>query len=173
MLRPHGHDDDVGGLDERGQAGGDGRAGRGRGLRGGVSGHVQEYADAGGAESSGRLPSLPQGEGDVPGADKPDSTHKSLSERGARPRRGSELIEEALLNEPRALLRRDLDVARGEQKFLSPTRCMPPSMAYVRPLQKSMSRLASSVSEPCRLMITGTSTLNLSAICWASLKFFR
>src|SRR5260221_132875 len=47
---------------------------------------------------------------------------------------------------------------------------MPPSSAYVRPLPKSIRRLASSWSEPCRLRITGTPSLNRSAICCASLK---
>src|ERR671922_1119468 len=56
------------------------------------------------------------------------------------------------------------------RKTLSATRCMPPFKAYVRPLEKSISRFDSSWSAPCRLRMTGTPSLNLSAICWASLK---
>ena len=53
-------------------------------------------------------PTLGQGSGDVAGADEPTFT------RGP----ASELIEEALLDEPRPLLGRDLDVARREQEDL-------------------------------------------------------
>src|ERR687883_1148202 len=53
---------------------------------------------------------------------------------------------------------------------LSATRCMPPFRAYVRPLAKSIRRFESSWSAPWRLRMTGTPSLNLSAICCASLK---
>src|SRR5712691_1374636 len=53
---------------------------------------------------------------------------------------------------------------------LSATRCMPPSSAYVRPLAKSINRFERSASELCRLRMTGIDSLNLSAICCASLK---
>src|ERR671937_489075 len=53
---------------------------------------------------------------------------------------------------------------------LSATRCMPPFSAYVSPLAKSINRLESSWSAPWRLRITGMPSLNLSAICCASLK---
>src|ERR671929_287533 len=56
------------------------------------------------------------------------------------------------------------------RKTLSATRCMPPLRAYVRPLVKSISRFESSPSAPWRLRITGIPSLNLSAICCASLK---
>src|ERR671934_2785460 len=56
------------------------------------------------------------------------------------------------------------------RKTLSATRCMPPFSAYVRPLAKSINRLESSWSAPWRLRITGMPSLNLSAICCASLK---
>src|SRR6476620_3972751 len=47
---------------------------------------------------------------------------------------------------------------------------MLPLSAYVRPLAKSISRFESSLSALCRFRITGTESLNLSAICCASLK---
>src|ERR671937_1572815 len=53
---------------------------------------------------------------------------------------------------------------------LSATRCMPPFRAYVRPLAKSIRRFESSWSAPWRFRMTGIPSLNLSAICWASLK---
>src|ERR671934_2593992 len=65
----------------------------------------------------------------------------------------------------------DTSTFRGvSRNTLSATRCMPPSRAYVRPLAKSINRFESSWSEPWRLRITGIASLNLSAICWASLK---
>ena len=53
---------------------------------------------------------------------------------------------------------------------MSATRCMLPLSAYVSPLEKSISRFESSASALWRLTITGTESLNLSAIDWASLK---
>src|SRR4051812_38361712 len=65
----------------------------------------------------------------------------------------------------------DTSTLRGvSRKTLSATRCMLPSSAYVRPLAKSISRFESSLSALWRLRITGTESLNLSAICCASLK---
>src|SRR4029079_5117286 len=52
----------------------------------------------------------------------------------------------------------------------SATRCIEPSRAEVRPLEKSISRLARSDSAVCRLTITGTSDLRLSATFCASLN---
>src|SRR5207302_4572928 len=65
----------------------------------------------------------------------------------------------------------DISTLRGvSMNTLSAIRCMPPSSAYVSPEAKSIRRLARSVSEPWRLRITGIESLNLSAICWASLN---
>src|SRR5581483_4247145 len=90
-----------------------------------------------------------------------------------RPRRGFSYAW--LKNPPRSSMRArssaETSTLRGvKRKTLSATRCIPPSIALVRPLPKSMSRFASSWSEPCRLRMTGIPSLKRSAICWASLK---
>src|ERR671937_2160520 len=82
----------------------------------------------------------------------------------------------AWLKKPPRSSRRDRSSAetstfRGVSRdTLSATRCMPPFSAYVSPLAKSMRRFDSSWSAPWRLRITGMPSLNLSAICCASLK---
>src|SRR6202034_902159 len=64
----------------------------------------------------------------------------------------------------------EISTLRGvSMKTLSAIRCMPPSSAYVRPEAKSIRRLDRSMSELCKLRITGIESLNLSAICCASL----
>src|SRR3954471_1333041 len=88
---------------------------------------------------------------------------------------GPVLLGQAWLKKPRSSRRArssaETCTFRGvSRKTLSATRCMPPSRAYVRPLVKSIRRLESSWSAPCRLRITGIASLNLSAICCASLK---
>src|SRR3954469_24492050 len=88
---------------------------------------------------------------------------------------GPRLLGQAWLKNPRSSRRArssaETCTFRGvSRKTLSATRCMPPSSAYVRPLVKSIRRLESSWSAPCRLRITGIPSLNLSAICCASLK---
>src|SRR5919198_49880 len=67
----------------------------------------------------------------------------------------------------------DTSTLRGVRRnTLSAIRCIPPSSAYVRPDAKSINRFDRSTSVPCRLRITGIESLNWSATCWASLKFF-
>src|SRR5215212_7831873 len=89
-----------------------------------------------------------------------------------RGRRGSY----AWLKKPPRSMRRARSSAltstlRGvSRKTLSAIRCMPPSSAYVRPEAKSISRFERSVSVLWRFRMTGTASLNWSAICWASLK---
>src|SRR3954449_13070172 len=78
---------------------------------------------------------------------------------------------------PRSIIRArssaETSTLRGvSRNTLSAIRCIPPSRAYVRPEAKSIRRFDNSVSVPWRLMITGTESLNWSAICWASLKLF-
>src|SRR3954453_2229262 len=90
--------------------------------------------------------------------------------------RGAQRVSYAWLKKPPrssscARCSADTSTFRGVRRnTLSATRCMPPSRAYVRPLAKSISRFDRSWSDVCRFRITGIESLNLSAICCASLK---
>ena len=90
------------------------------------------------------------------------------------PHRGSSsrLVEEpALVQHARPFLGRDLDVARGEQEDLVGDALHAP-VQRIRETACEIDQplLESSLSALWRLRITGTESLNLSAICCASLK---